>query len=76
MQKRAARVKTGSNFEIRARQIFESLGWAPIANILKKRETTRAIKAKQDKLPGYCQKCLSLTIVIYISQGVMTVDFT
>ena len=53
MQKRAARVITGSNYEIRSREIFESLGWEPIEKILKKREITMTFKAIQDKLPGY-----------------------
>ena len=53
MQKRAARVITGSNYEIRSGEIFESLGWEPIENILKKREITMTFKAMQDKLPGY-----------------------
>jgi hypothetical protein len=34
MQKRAARVITGSSYEIRSSEIFERLGWEPIENIL------------------------------------------
>ena len=44
---------SGSNYEIRSREIFESLGLEPIENILKKREITMQFKAIQDKLPGY-----------------------
>ena len=53
MQKRAARVITGSGYEIRSREIFERLGWEPIENILKKREIIMTFKAIQDELPGY-----------------------
>ena len=35
MQERAARVITGSGYEIRSREIFECLGWEPIQIILK-----------------------------------------
>ena len=45
MQKRSARVITGSSYEI----IFERLGWEPIENILKKREITMTFKAIKDE---------------------------
>ena len=45
VQKRAARVITGSGYEIKSREIFECLGWEPIQNILKKREITMTFKA-------------------------------
>ncbi len=44
MQKRAARVITGSGYEIRSREIFERLGLEPIENILKKREIVMTFK--------------------------------
>ena len=44
---------TGSNYEIRSREIFKSFGWELIENILKKRENTMIFKAIHDKLPGY-----------------------
>jgi hypothetical protein len=38
LQKRAARVITGSSYDIRSKEIFAHLEWEPIENILKKRE--------------------------------------
>ena len=45
MQKRAARVITGLNYEIRSKTIFQNLGWNPIEIILKKRELLITFKA-------------------------------
>jgi hypothetical protein len=53
MQKRAARVITGSSYEIRSMDIFARLGWEPIENIFRKREIIMTFKAIQNKLPGY-----------------------
>jgi hypothetical protein len=36
LHKRAARVITGSNYEIKSTEIFEKLGWEKIEIILKK----------------------------------------
>jgi hypothetical protein len=53
MQKRAARVITGSSYQIRSKDIFARLGWEPIENIFRKREIIMTFKAIQNKLPGY-----------------------
>ena len=53
MQKRAARTITGSNYEIRSKTIFRTLGWSPIENILKRRELLTTFKAVRSIAPEY-----------------------
>ena len=53
LHKRAARVITGSNYEIRSSEIFEKLGWGKIETILKKREHIMTFKALRGKTPNY-----------------------
>ena len=57
LQKRAARVITGSSCEIRSTEIFENLGWERIEIILKKREHIMTFKALiyGVKSPTICQ---------------------
>ena len=51
LQKRAARIITGSNYETRSKIIFQSLGWNSIDNILKKREFLITFKANRGIAP-------------------------
>jgi hypothetical protein len=53
LHKRAARVITGSNYEIRSSEIFEKLGWEKIEIILKKREHIMTFKALRGETPDY-----------------------
>ena len=53
LQKRAARVITGSTYEIRSTEIFEKLGWEMIEIILKKREHIMTFKALHGDTPRY-----------------------
>ena len=53
LQKRAARIITGSSYDIRTKEIFDDLEWEPIENILKKREITMTFKTLKRQLPEY-----------------------
>jgi hypothetical protein len=53
LHKRAARVITGSNYEIRSSEIFEKLCWEKIEIILRKREHIMTFKALRGKTPNY-----------------------
>ena len=53
LQKRAARVITGSSYEIRSTEIFGKLGWERIEIILKKREHIMTFKALRGETPNY-----------------------
>jgi hypothetical protein len=53
VHKRATRVITGSNYEIRSPEIFEKLGWEKIEIILKKREHIMLFKALRGETPNY-----------------------
>ena len=53
LQRRGARVITGSTYEIRSTEIFEKLGWERIEIILKKREHIMTFKALRDDTPRY-----------------------
>ena len=53
LQKRAARVITGSTYEIRSTETFEKLGWERIEIILKKREHIMTFKALRGDTPKY-----------------------
>jgi hypothetical protein len=44
LQKRAARVITGSNYELRSSDIFKKLNWEPLETTLKKRELVMTFK--------------------------------
>ena len=54
LQKRAARIITGLNYETRSKIILQSLGWNPIDNILKKREFLITFKA----IRGIAPECI------------------
>ena len=60
LQKRAARVITGSSYDVRSKEIFADLGWAPIENILKKREVNITFKALQGQLPEYISEMFNI----------------
>ena len=53
LQKRTARVMTGSTYEIRSTEIFQKLGWERIEIILKKREHTMTFQALRGDTPRY-----------------------
>ena len=53
MQKRAARVITSSNYEIRSKSIFKSLKWIPIEFTLQKSEILMTLKAILRVAPKY-----------------------
>ena len=59
MQKRAARVITSSNYEIRSKTIFRILGGAPIESILRKREILMTFKAIRCIAPEYVSNMFS-----------------
>ena len=60
MQKRAARAITGSNYEIRSKEIFEKLGWEPIENMYKKRDINMTFRALRGELPEYISKMFTI----------------
>lgn len=53
LQKRAARVITGSGYEIRSSEIFDKLKWDSIETIFKKREQLMIFKALRGMTPTY-----------------------
>ena len=54
MQKRAARIITGSTYEVGSKGIFNILHWEPIETTLKKREMIMTqFKALQGQLPEF-----------------------
>ena len=53
LQKRTARVITGSTYEIRSTETFEKPGWERIEIILKKRERIMTFKALRGDTPRY-----------------------
>jgi hypothetical protein len=53
MQKRAARIITSSNYEIRTKDIFKSLKWIPIEFTLQKMEILMTFKAILRTVPEY-----------------------
>jgi hypothetical protein len=53
LQKRAARVITGSNYEIRSSDIFKKLNWEPLETTLKKRELVMTFEAVRSIAPEY-----------------------
>ena len=60
MEKRAARVITRTNYEIRSSEIFERLGWEPIQDTLKKRESVTVFKCLKGDLPEYISEKFKL----------------
>ena len=52
MQKRAARIITGSNYETRSKTIFQNLGWNPTEIVFKKRELLLTFKAIRGTAPN------------------------
>ena len=53
LQKRAARVITGSTYEVRSTEILENLDWITVEKNLKNRETIMTFKALTGKLLKY-----------------------
>lgn len=56
MQKRAARVITNSNYEIRSKTVFRNLEWIPIKFTLLKRDILMTFKAIRCVAPEYINK--------------------
>ena len=61
LQKRAARIITGSSYDIRTKEIFDNLEWEPIENILKKREISMTFTALKRQLPEYISDMFTVT---------------
>jgi hypothetical protein len=61
LQKRAARVITGSNYEIRSSDIFKKLNWEPLETTLKKRELVMTFKAIRSFAPEYLSNLFTAT---------------
>ena len=55
LQKKAARVITGANCDIRSSEIFEKLDWKPLETIFKKRDLLVTFKA----IPGWVPKYIT-----------------
>ena len=61
LQKRAARVITRSNYETRSAQIFQTLHWKPIKDILDKRYLIMIFKTLQGLAPNYLRQLLNVS---------------
>ena len=55
LPKRAARIITNSSYEVRSADIFKTMHWEPIENILNRREQVMTFMALQEMIP----KCLT-----------------
>ena len=53
LQQRAARVITSSDYTIRSSQVFETLQWHPIKNLMDKRDLTMMFKVVKNITPNY-----------------------
>jgi hypothetical protein len=53
LQKRAALVITSSDYTIRSSQVFETLQWHPIKNLMDKRDLTMMFKVVKNIAPNY-----------------------
>lgn len=53
LQKRAARVITSSDYTIRSSQVFETLQWHPVKNLLDKRDLIMMYKILKKMAPDY-----------------------
>ena len=60
LQKRAARVITRSNYDIRSSQIFTLLDWRPINESLDERELVMTFKAQLGLVPNYLTQLFNL----------------
>jgi hypothetical protein len=60
-KKRAARVITGSNYEMRSSDIFKKLNWEPLDTTLKKRELLMTFKAIRSFAPEYLSNLFTAT---------------
>ena len=60
LQKRAARVITGSNYDIRSTDIFETLNWRPIKDNLDERDLVMTFKAIKGIVPDYLIPTINL----------------
>ena len=63
MQKRAARIITGSTYEVRSKDIFNILHWEPIETTLKKREMIMTFKALQGQLPEFMTNIFTICLI-------------
>ena len=60
LQKRAARVIAGSNYDIRSTDIFETLNWRPIKDNLDERDLVMTFKAIKGIVPDYLMPIINL----------------
>ena len=60
LQKRAARVITGSSYDIRSTNIFETLNWRPIKDNLDERDLVMIFKALKGLVPDYLMQTINL----------------
>ena len=60
LQKRAARVITGSNYDTRSTDIFETLNWRPIKDNLDERDLVMTFKAIKGIVPDYLMPTINL----------------
>ena len=60
LQKRAARVITGSSYDIRSTTIFETLNWRPIKDNLDERDLVMIFKALKGIVPDYLMQTINL----------------
>ena len=75
LQKRAARVITGSTYQKQSTEIFEKLGWERIEIILKKREHIMTFKALRGDTPRHLSDLFVPSIMTCINKEVMTENF-
>ena len=63
MQKRAARIITGSNYETRSKTIFQNLGWNPIKIVFKKRNFCLCLRlsAEQCRTASVTRSLIAIT---------------
>ncbi len=67
LQKRAARIITSSNYDVRSSDILNRLQWQPIKSTLNQREEVMVFKALRKVTPTYIyQTYFTLVITILI----------
>ena len=59
LQKRAARIITGSSYEVRSTDIFKTLHWEPIENIFNRRQQLMTFMALREMTPKYLTELFS-----------------
>ena len=61
MQKRAARIITGSNYETRSKTIFQNLGWNPIEIVFKKENLRLRLSAEKRRTASVTCSLIAIT---------------